>query len=174
MDDVGVLLVLLGRHPHLLERGEVRQNGPTDPGRVFSLRWRKDLDLGVLGLPWQQLLDLREQPLTITCEIFNNNKKTKKKKETTFSEDSFLEQGKEEEKEEEDERRGDETFEEGGATGEVDVGEEVLPEIKVHLHDRLVDEGGGAHRLVANDFGVKKDLWGLESLRADLMRRSKS
>jgi len=40
----GLVVLLLG-DPHLLESGERRQDGSTDPDGVFSLRRSHDLDL---------------------------------------------------------------------------------------------------------------------------------
>jgi len=43
------LIILLLADPHLLEGGQGRQDGPTDPDRVFPLRRSDDLDLHGAG-----------------------------------------------------------------------------------------------------------------------------
>jgi len=57
MDNRGSRLVVRGlADPHLLEGGERRQDGATDPDGVLALRRRNDLDLHRRGVKIGQLL----------------------------------------------------------------------------------------------------------------------
>ena len=57
MHDAGTcLVILLLCNPHLLECGERRENGTTDPYRVLPLWWGDDLDLDGRGRQGGDLL----------------------------------------------------------------------------------------------------------------------
>jgi len=63
-DALRTFLVLLGRHPHLLERAQAGEDRAADPGRVFALGRRADPDLGIAQ---RELLDLVQEAVAETC-----------------------------------------------------------------------------------------------------------
>jgi len=62
----------------------------------------------------------------------------------------------------------EETFEEGGATGEVDVGIQVLAKVKVDLGDGLDEELVHAQGFISNHLRVEENLRGSEALLTNL------